>query len=285
MDIVIVHGAQSGNNSDAIKGPIRLGGKLKKNFTNIKFKIKTPAYEDVSDKLKESASGDISYLLGRLAFPLFPWGLVSKAYDALVDLEVYRSSGGKKAIKSIVRKSILQSNNVILIGHSMGSMVCFDVINDLMQEGEFKNKTQNKWPVRCLVSLGSILTVGKMFKPRKLITHQGIGNFDWHNIYDLRDPFIAPESMDEEDPYSNIDYEDNAEEGPNPYPNIDEHALAHSIYSRQSNKWNIRDDVIETNSSGGLSGIGYHTAYWDDENVIDSISRLIDSIDKKNKYF
>lgn len=267
-DLIIVHGVQFGDDEDATKGPKDLG-----NHINGNNKILTPAYENISDSLKGNKAMPLE-ILGSFIHPLLG-KLLGLGHDALVDLEVYQTAKGKEMFQSVVRKSIDKSENCVLIGHSLGSVVCFDIICDLMKQGRFDNKYRNEWPIRGFVSLGSILTTRRYYENRKrLPVHNGNDAFDWLNIYDLQDPFVEPNTFDQED-YYQTDAEEGIDEH-NPYAHISRKSLANNIYTiSQSNKWNVNDKTIKTADNSGLSGTDHHTSYWNNEKVTDYISKLL----------
>ncbi|SMN02637.1 hypothetical protein SPONN_1537 [uncultured Candidatus Thioglobus sp.] len=200
--------------------------------------------------------------------------VLSLGCDALVDLEVYSTARGKKMIQAVVKESIKKLDNCILVGHSLGSVVCFDIICDLMRQGEFDGKYRNEWPIRGFVSLGSILTTRRYYENRKnLPTHNGKDAFQWLNIYDPQDPFVEPGTFDQEDYYT-TDAEEAIDE-PNPYAHIPSKAFANTIYTaKQPNQWNVDDKTIKTAENSGLTGFANHTSYWDNKAVADNILKL-----------
>ncbi len=266
-DIVIVHGVQFGDDKDAVKGPQTLGGNMSSNNN-----ILTPAYENISDNLKGNRELPL-VVLGSFINPIVG-KLLGLGYDALVDLEVYQTAKGKEMIQETVKDSIAKLDNCILIGHSLGSVVCFDIICDLMRQGVFDNKYRNEWPVRGFVSLGSLLTTRRYYEHRKnLPTHNGKDAFDWLNIYDLQDPFVEPNTFDQEDYYAR-----GAEEGideHDPYAHIPKKSFANKIYGSQSDKWNVDDKTVKTADNSGWSGTDYHTSYWNNKEVVSYISKLL----------
>lgn len=113
--------------------------------------------------------------------------------DFAADVEVYlRDDGRREAIQNAVRTAIETAGThgpVIVVAHSLGSVICHEVIHSL-QEGV----------VRLFVTLGSPLQFmlyqlrGTGLVTYSLIQHPSL---DWLNIYDIKDIVASPLVQDD----------------------------------------------------------------------------------------
>lgn len=136
----------------------------------------------VNGVIKENAPTVLKYLNEKLPGVL----------DALVDLPLYLDEERAGVIRSKVNKAIraAQRDNtkgVILLGHSLGSVIAFDVTAEAVEKGE-------NTPVKALVTMGSPLkwvtelreSECKLFPDKTIRTC--IDPVHWVNFFDKEDP-------------------------------------------------------------------------------------------------
>ena len=114
----------------------------------------------------------------------------TRALDLVLDLPMYLGSPKGERIRGEVKKAIRKAleanaNGIILVGHSLGSVIAYDVIREsLSEEGEH-------FPIKAFVTMGSPLDwVTDLRIADKEIpdTSFSIGNIQWINFYDVQDP-------------------------------------------------------------------------------------------------
>jgi hypothetical protein len=188
--LVIVHGVQSGDDISAVQGPTKMAEELESFLDGrAEFTAEFPAYESLNEEHQEIFRTISKLLLSRISRPV---GMVfDKLVDVVGDVYVYERGGAGKEIRSLIRNSIERNRNCILIAHSLGSVVCFDILNNMMKEGAFKNKTRDKWPVRSFITFGSPLALDMFRKRRVIAAHGGKDLFHWYNYSDRNDPVIS----------------------------------------------------------------------------------------------
>lgn len=188
--LVIVHGVQTGNNEDAIKGPKQMARALKRYVGDqLEFKAAFPAYEDLNDEAQEKFRTVGKLLMKALKVPATR--VLDTFVDLVADVFVYRNDDAGDAIRAQVRQTIQANPGCVLAGHSLGSVVCFDIVMDMMQEGLFDNKDRDNWPVKSLVTFGSPLALDMFKNYRELIPHNGIQPFHWYTYADRNDPVVS----------------------------------------------------------------------------------------------
>lgn len=188
--LVIVHGVQTGSNEDAVKGPKQMARALQ-HFVGDRLQFETafPAYENLNDEALDSFRTIGKLIMKALKSPM------SSVLDTLVDLVgdvfVYRNGNAGEAIRAQVRQTIQANPGCVLVGHSLGSVVCFDILMDMMQEENFKEKERDNWPVQSLITFGSPLALDMFKNYRDLIPHDGIQPFHWYSYADRNDPVVS----------------------------------------------------------------------------------------------
>lgn len=112
--------------------------------------------------------------------------------DALVDLPLYWDAERAKIIRSKVCEAIHDADEdntegVVLLGHSLGSVIAFDVLAEALEKSE-------EAPIRALVTMGSPLkwvtelreSERELFPDKKIIT--SVDPTRWINFFDKEDP-------------------------------------------------------------------------------------------------
>lgn len=188
--LVIVHGVQTGNNDEAIKGPQKMSQALERYVNgSTEFTSAFPAYEDINDDTQATFRTISELILKALKNP------VTRVFDTLVDLVgdvfVYRNDSGGESIRSHVRNIIENNPNCILVGHSLGSVVCFDILTEMMKEGQFRDLERKGWPIKSMITFGSPLALDLFKNDRELENHGGSDPFHWYNYSDRNDPVIS----------------------------------------------------------------------------------------------
>lgn len=192
LPVVVVHGIGSGENKDRAG----FSGTLSRNVDEVSRPVtRVGPFEDVAkvnaindpknpdgiywqEALWESenntADAVIEFITERFSLP----GWLSRdAIDLLTDVPLYLGVNGKK-IRKAVRDVIKLHPGCIVIGHSLGSVIAVDVL----QEERLKEGA-NKLPVSALITLGSPLNLlGMRNKMEKAFP------FKWHNYYYPGDP-------------------------------------------------------------------------------------------------
>lgn len=93
---------------------------------------------------------------------------------------------------------------VLLVAHSLGSVVAIDYLTALLQQGAF-NKPPQCWPVHALLTIGSPLGIdvplagvkaGFLDRNEALLDLEGLPGFRWTNIFDRDDPVVTGSIFD-----------------------------------------------------------------------------------------
>lgn len=121
------------------------------------------------------------------------------ALDALVDLPLYLSDEKGAAIRHLVKEKVEEAisnepgKGVVLVGHSLGSVVAFDVVNEYIKEGDGRK-------IKALITMGSPLEW--VTKIREALGKEtcldGVANIEWLNFYDEQDPVPLRRKLNKE---------------------------------------------------------------------------------------
>ncbi len=188
--LVIVHGVQTGDNEDAVKGPKQMNKALERYIAGrLDYSAAFPAYEEMNDEAQKKFRTISKLILKALKSPVGP--VFDKLVDLVGDVFVYRDDDNGDEIRAQVRKTIEANRGCVLVGHSLGSVVCFDIVMEMMQAGQFDKKTRAQWPVKSLITFGSPLALDMFKNSRDLVRHGGKGPFHWYNYSDRNDPIIS----------------------------------------------------------------------------------------------
>ena len=114
---------------------------------------------------------------------------ITRALDLALDLPMYLGDPKGERIRATVKDTIEQAlkrtdEGVVLVGHSLGSVIAFDVMQDL-----FKEKGED-CKIKALVTMGSPLGwVTELKIADKEIKDEEIRTaLPWFNFYDIQDP-------------------------------------------------------------------------------------------------
>ena len=254
-NIVVVHGVQRGDDEDATKGPKELFGELLKESVGSEAQITGifPAYEDLNDQLTGNIKGIFSAVLAILQGTV---GLIlaREVIDLVGDVFIYRDREKARQVRTVVTKAMVKATSspdgCILVGHSLGSVVCFDIVMDLIRQGDFKDKEPKDWPIKSLVTFGSPLALDIFKNQRKLESFDGKGTFNWFNYSDRNDPMVSAKIFGNE---------------------FTSNRLMRNAYGDETNPIHIHDAVVDT----GFHLLA-HVNYWKQQHIIDRLESLLE---------
>jgi len=248
--MIYIHGVQAGDNKSAIEGPTRMEKSVRNLIKELPEEFKfdydqaMPAYEDINDNGTGSKVRNIS----RLIFQSMANPLAAAAFDGFMDLVgdvfIYQYSNDAEKIREVVNRDIGSNNNCVLAAHSLGSVIAFDIINERMKSGEFKDKHVDEWPIRSLVTFGSPLRLKLFRESRHISHHHGKKDsvFHWFNYLDRDDPIVSGnvfgQGITSDDPMSDC------------YPEAEDRG------------WHIHDRPINTGAH-----LYSHINYWEKEKI------------------
>lgn len=144
-------------------------------------------------RMEKAAAEELAPILLRFAKRGIPYAL-----DLLLDLPLYLSRDHGEAIRGRVRETIDEvfretNRGVILIGHSLGSVIAFDVLAEMIAKGERNH-------VKALVTFGSPL--GWVMQIRRADQNllpalpSDVSCVKWVNFYDSDDPIPLRRELD-----------------------------------------------------------------------------------------
>jgi hypothetical protein len=245
-DLVIVHGVQTGDDEDAIAGPKKMDSALR-NLVSDRFEFSSdfPAYEQLNDDSLEKLQKISKLILTALESPVS--GVFGQLVDLVGDVFVYIDDAGGAAIRDHVRKVVEKNPGCVLAGHSLGSVVCFDIVAELMNEGLFADKPREDWPVKSLITFGSPLALDMFSDNRQLVQHDGHEAFQWYNYVDRHDPIVSGNIFGSA---------------------FKENRLMRSAYNATGNQYHVHDRQIET----GFHLLA-HTHYWKNKYIINRLAQ------------
>lgn len=258
--ILVVHGIQTGSSEDQNQHE-ELAKLLKKTKPGLDGTYKTDIfrYEDLNDDDKGVRALQLLLkLLGHFVAVSGPaLKLAEGAIDLLGDVVINLEDGATaKLIRRKLKAKILESYDagepLFLVGHSLGSVYSFDVVNELMAEPDmFMRDNMETWPVQGFMSLGSPLGLS-LFK-RNRVQKMGPGGefFPWRNIWDPTDPVVSG-SFYGKSLQSYV---------------IEGRFKSHDIPSG----WDIEDFPISTKQKWLLA----HVAYWKHDRVGEELGNML----------
>ena len=144
-------------------------------------------------RTKRAVAEKLAPILLRLAKRGVPYAL-----DLLLDLPLYLSRDHGEAIRGKVREKVeevLRKTNrgVILVGHSLGSVIAVDVLAEMIAEGKGGH-------VKALVTFGSPLGwVTQIRQTDRILSSKPlphVSGVKWVNFYDANDPIPLRKELD-----------------------------------------------------------------------------------------
>jgi hypothetical protein len=257
--VLVVHGVQTGTDADLNQDRL-IDTLIRSRLGNIPlpFECSLYRYENINNEAQKKF---------RLLLDLLIQNPIGQAVgDNVLDLVgdvVISLQNGKTAdiIRQGLRKAILDiyetGNPCYIVAHSLGSIYAFDVLNQLISEGNYFNRNSRKtWPVQGLLTIGSPIGL-KMFRVtgRDRIADLGAGQkwFRWLNIWDHNDPVVSGDIFGQ---------------------HLSQFTIAENFLKPDpSQGWVIRDIAADT----GKAWLMAHTAYWDSPVVGDKLVDMISS--------
>ncbi len=251
--IVVVHGVQTGDDNDAEKGPRRLLEELGALVgTSRKFDGFTPSYESFNDSHTENMRDISKWILKAIGSPL--GSVISPLIDLVGDVFIYKNSEKAKQIRAIIGQSIDEAigseNGCILVGHSLGSVVCFDILMEYIKNGDFANKNREEWPIKAMITFGSPLSIPMFKRNRNLELFNGSQPFHWYNYSDREDPVVSGNIFGSE---------------------FTSNQLMRDVYAHPDNSVHIHDRQVDT----GFHLLA-HINYWQQQHIILRLASLLE---------
>lgn len=261
--ILVIHGVQRGDNDDLTQDEtIKANVETQLNDLEIPFAVDIFKYEDVNDQ----ATAVIKRALAALTNNIIAGWVVQQAVDLVGDVAIALSEGPVyEEIKAKFREKIIESYTegepLFVVAHSLGTIYAFDVINEMMKEGDFflPNQPETR-PVLGLITLGSPLALDLFERDWQDMTNlvpagQGIDDdfrlFPWRNYWDPTDPVVSGSLVGL--PWNELKFKEKY--GDKPY----------------DLGWDSRSRSVITGKAHLLA----HTAYWTDPSVALGIRQII----------
>lgn len=111
--------------------------------------------------------------------------LFSSLLDHAIDLPLYLGSTYGEQIRQIAREKIQtaaqQAGGVVVVGHSLGSVIAHDVVAQLLAES-------NPPPIQALVTMGSPLEWVLDLRKENPVVFPRFQSLKWVNFYNVDDP-------------------------------------------------------------------------------------------------
>ena len=205
-DVLVVHGVQTSEDgkieSDKQIRALVNRALAESHIIDKEFAVRGFFYEDINDKAQK-----FYQLIGKALTAGRP--LEGKILSTVIDLvgdvvTAAKNTSTAKKIRDNLRKEILKSytrgRQLLLMGHSLGTIYTLDAITELMDDGRyFKGDKIDTWPVQGFITMGSPLGLGlefagvKIFEKRVIESVPGakFAIFPWHNYYNALDPVVS----------------------------------------------------------------------------------------------
>lgn len=124
---------------------------------------------------------------------------LTQTLDLLLDLPLYMGNPRGDRVREVVFEEIRKARDetpagVILVGHSLGSVIAYDVVRENL-------KSATPLPIKALVTFGSPLnwiTKLRVAEGDLTGTRFPIGDVCWYNYFDPKDPVCVMEELSEE---------------------------------------------------------------------------------------
>lgn len=252
--ILVVHGVQLGDASDLHQDET-LRETLEARLGNIPFEFSSELYkyEDLNDRAKDK----LKALLILFQTSLIARAVLVAAIDVIGDVVINLANGStahqiRKGLKDRILQIHDQGEPLFIVAHSLGSIYAFDVVNALMKDRRFFDRSSREtWPVQGLVTIGSPIGLS-MFK-RNGVTALGAGTpfFNWRNFWNRTDPVVSGSFYGK--------------------PRQGYEITERFAVDQPGCGWFIRDTVVDM----GKVWLPAHVAYWTSPVVGDQILELV----------
>jgi len=255
--ILVVHGVATGNDAD-FDHDKRVTELVQRRLSNTPLKFESELYR--YQNINSASQKKFNRLIQIIVKDPVGQKLAQTALDVIGDVVISLADGSTAAtIRKGLRDRIVdiyeQGNPCYVVAHSLGSIYAFDVINELMSDGEYFDRGSRKtWPVQALATIGSPIGLG-MFrvKGRRAVKKLGHGTkwFKWINYWDRTDPVVSGKIFGTQ---------------------LSGFEVAEKYTSSDTKQgWVIRDVDIDT----GKVWIMSHVAYWDSPVFGDGLFNMI----------
>jgi hypothetical protein len=172
---------------------------------------------------------------------------VKNLIDLVGDVFIYRLGTAADEIRKAVRNQIEKASNPVVVAHSLGSVIAFDLLEEDVNEGKYATP-KNEWPFRDLVTFGSPLNLSPFYEQRRKRFNNDFSDwFSWYNLSDKNDPVVTGNVF-----------------------GIADSPMLFERYENHAAKLNIRDRFA---NSGFY--IDAHTSYWQHPTVTRCIAKLV----------
>lgn len=257
--VLVVHGVQTGTDSDLNQDRL-IDELIKSRLGNIPlaYECSLYRYENINDAALNKFNRLIDLLVKNPVGQIVGKKVLDLVGDVVISLD--KGSTANK-IRAGLRKAIIDifdaGNPCYLVAHSLGSIYAFDVLNQLIADGGYFDRSSRKtWPVQGLLTIGSPIGLD-MFRitGRNKIANFGAGDkwFRWLNIWDHNDPVVSGNIFGQF---------------------FSQYKIAESFLSADPEQgWVIRDIAADT----GKAWLMAHTAYWNSPVVGDKLVDMITS--------
>jgi hypothetical protein len=257
--VLVIHGVQTESDADLHQDQA-IDTLIRSRLGNIPFAFNCELYryENLNDQAQKAFK-----LLNEL-MNKNPIGqpLGDKVIDIVGDVVISLTDNSTaNMIRSNLKEKILDiyqnGNPCYLVAHSLGSIYAFDVLNELIAEHRYFDRSSRKtWPVQGLMTIGSPIGLD-LFRitGRDKIQNLGAGGkwLRWLNIYDHNDPVVSGNIFGKY---------------------LSQYKIAESFLKPDPNQgWVIRDIAADTGKAWLLA----HTAYWQSPIVGDKLVDMVSS--------
>lgn len=161
--------------------------------------IKDIVIELLSDNKKVQRSDFQNSTWGAMRFSI-AWSMrfiknsarktIPTVLDYLLDLPLYIGDPRGSAIRRIVGDVIIANPNAILVGHSLGSLICYDILCEAKNTGV-------DLCVDALVTFGSPIGWAKGMDENLVTVKSASLDIPWVNMYYANDPVCLSKPLDE----------------------------------------------------------------------------------------
>ena len=255
--ILVVHGVATGDDKD-FDHDKRVAALVERRLGNAPLKFEAELYR--YQNINTAAQKKLKTLIGLIVKDPVGKVLAQRALDMVGDVVINLADTStaakiRKGLKDRILEIHADGNPCYVVGHSLGSIYSFDVINELMGDPNFYDRGSRKtWPVQAFASIGSPIGLG-MFRVRgrRTVSRLGEGNkwFRWMNYWDRTDPIVSGSIFGKQ---------------------LQGFDIAEKYLTGTTDQgWVIRDVDVDTGKSWLMS----HVAYWDSPIFGDGLFNMI----------
>lgn len=257
--ILVVHGVQTGTDADLDQDRL-IDALIKSRLGNIPLSCKCTLYryENINDEAQKNFKRLTDMLVKNPIGQVVGKEVLDIVGDVVISLDNSKTANTiRQGLKQAIIDIFNAGNPCYIVAHSLGSIYVFDVLNQLIADGQYFDRNSRKtWPVQGLLTIGSPIGLN-MFRitGRNQINDFGLGDkwFRWLNIWDHNDPVVSGNIFGQYLP---------------------QYKIAESFLTSDPKQgWVIRDIAADT----GKAWLMAHTAYWHSPVVGDKLVDMITS--------